>query len=283
LFIFFCKIHIIVETEMNHLKPFVSLFKIQVTLFLIIIVLAYSSCVTTKRQTYMQSLNLADTAQYQFNLPVAYNNTIKPFDELFIKVVSTNIELGSRYNYFDNTNMATLGTNLFIITYTVNDSGYIYYPYIGKIYVKDKTLAEATQDIRTKLSDFIESPEVLIKQVDRNFTVLGEVRRPGNFVINKDQITILQAIGMAGDIAEFGNRQRVTIIRQENDKTVYHYLNLLDKQLVESANYYIKPNDIIYVEPLKSKFFGFQAVPYTTILSSVTTLITLMYFLRSVK
>jgi len=111
-------------------------------------------------------------------------------------------------------------------------------------------------------------------------TILGEVNTPGQYNMNKDQITIFEAISLAGDLTIYGKRKRVRIIRPSSDGTKTIKVDLTDINLVDSQNYYIQPNDLIYVEPIKAKMFGFGE---TFSLGIVTSLISFFLLANSLK
>ena len=109
--------------------------------------------------------------------------------------------------------------------------------------------------------------------------ILGEVNQPGVYVFNYKSVNILQAIGYAGDIGIFGNRQNVLIIRDEGDFRSKHIVNLISDELLSSKFYMVKSNDIIYVEPLKSKKWGMEEFPYDLLFSMVSLTIIVLTFM----
>jgi polysaccharide export outer membrane protein len=109
--------------------------------------------------------------------------------------------------------------------------------------------------------------------------VLGEVNDAGNFTIDKDQINILQAVALAGGFKEYGKVRKITLVRQTLTGSDVYTIDLSNKKVLESDYFYLMPNDVIYVEPLKGKSFLFTQFPYATILSALSlTLSVLIYF-----
>ena len=109
-----------------------------------------------------------------------------------------------------------------------------------------------------------------MKLINFQVAVLGEVEKPGNFTIDKDQINLLQAISMAGGLKEFGRPDKITLVRQTLQGSEVHTLNLQDKKVLESDYFYLMPNDVIYVEPIKGRAFLGSKFPYPLIFSTLS-------------
>jgi len=238
----------------------------------------FTSCISQKQIKYVQDYTAATDS---FPTVSHAENTIQPFDELYIKVLSYDQKTYQFFNNQGGDNRSNNDLNINLISYSVNSSGYIDFPFLGKISVKNLTLEQAKERIEEKLSGFLKESSVIVKFVGNYVTILGEVRRAGKYIVHKGQINIFQAIGMAGDITDYGNRKKITLIREENSAIVYHYIDLTDKKIVQSPFYHLKPNDVIYIAPLKAKSWGFKSFPYSIILSSVTTLIVVLNFMNS--
>jgi polysaccharide export outer membrane protein len=110
--------------------------------------------------------------------------------------------------------------------------------------------------------------------------VLGEVRNQGEFPFFKEQINIFQALGYAGGVTDYGDKSKVTLIREYDNLIRFHSLNLTDKKIVENELYYLQPGDVLIVEPIKTKFRSLRTFTYATFLATTTTLITVLYFFR---
>ncbi len=242
---------------------------------LIFISLLISSCVSLKKTKYIQPDTIDSISEVA--LSERENITIKSLDELFIRVISLDEKT---YQFFNNEPRTGTGVTPDLVSYTVNDSGYINFPVVGDIFVKGLTLTEATEKIQTDLKKYLKEVTVIVKLMNKNITLLGEFNRPGRYSLDQNQVTIFDAIGLAGDLTDFGNPKKIIIIRQKNEKVQYHYLDITDKNIVNSNLYYLKPGDIIYAEPLQAKFWGIKTFPFATIFSSITTFITLLYFIQ---
>jgi polysaccharide biosynthesis/export protein len=255
-------------------KPHV--FLLSLTVFLI---MGMFSCVPQKKLKYVQDKILTDTIN-TYSTPNKIKQHILPNDELYINVIGPEEKI---YSYFNITgNISSMQSNIILISYQVSDSGYIDFPVVGKINLMNQTLEEAKITIEQALKEYVDKPSVNIKFVNRTITVIGEVRQPGKIEINKDQNNIFQILAQAGDIDYYGNRKRVAIIRKNDVITTYNYIDLTDKRIVQSEFYYLKPNDIVYVEPLRNKIWGINTIPggFTSIFSIITSIITLTYIIK---
>jgi polysaccharide export outer membrane protein len=121
---------------------------------------------------------------------------------------------------------------------------------------------------------------IIVKLVNFNITFVGEVRRPGEYKIYQDKINIFEAVSMAGDITDYGNRNEVKLMRMTDEGIALHIIDLTREDILESPYYYLKPNDVIYIEPLKGKQFAFATFPYALLFSTITTAIVLLTFLQ---
>jgi polysaccharide export outer membrane protein len=200
---------------------------------------------------------------------------LKSNDELFIQVNSLD---EAATNVFSNAsaqvslNAGTIqpyGASL--LSYSIDKDGYLLLPVIGKIFVKDKTLSEVSVLLKDSLSHVLSQPIVTVKLVNRYVSVLGEVNTPGHFSYAQDKLTIFDAISLAGDITDYGNRNEVILIRNENKENVRIKLDLTKSDILSSSYYNLRPNDIVYVKPLRKKFWGMRQFPFTVVLSTITT------------
>ena len=182
-----------------------------------------------------------------------YGMTIVPEDELKIIIHSEVPEAVAMYNLplasvVDSRETKTSSTQS-ILTYTVNKKGYITLPVIGELYVKGKTLEEVEDMVRAEVSKQVKNPYVSVKLWNFRVNVLGEVNAPGVKWANKERYSILDAIGDAGDLTQYGKRDNVMLIREENGTKHIYRFNLNDVKMLESPYFYLRQNDVIVVEP----------------------------------
>ena len=148
-----------------------------------------------------------------------------------------------------------------VIGYLVEADGTVKMPYIGKIVAEGLTRIELEKKLAEVFADYTKDPVVNVRFLNYKVTVMGEVTRPGTFTIPNERITILEAIGLAGDLTIMGKRESVLIIREINGGREIGRLNLLSKDLLLSPYYYLRTNDVIYIEPAPAKFFARERLP----------------------
>jgi len=238
-------------------------------ILLVISVIFSSSCVPRKKLTYFQEQKKEEVVDEYIN--IRPEKKIQPFDNIYVKVSSIDEKTAS---IFADQARVT-GQDINLISYTVDQSGYINFPFVGLIYVKDLTLNEAQQKIQGEVSQYLSNVSIIVKFVNNTVAVLGEVNRPGEYTFYKDQVTILQALSFANGIADFGNKTNVTLIRESQNKINYYNLDLTNKDIVASEYYYIIPNDIIVVKPVRQKYRNLSPINWPVFLTTITTAATL--------
>jgi protein involved in polysaccharide export with SLBB domain len=134
-------------------------------------------------------------------------------------------------------------------------------PYIGKVQAQGLTRIQLEDTLTQLLKDYTKNPIVNVRFLNYYCSVLGEVSNRGRFAMQNERMTILEAISMAGDLTEFGKRDNVLVVREVNGKRNFARVNLLSKNLFNSPYFYLKTNDVVYVEPVKSKFISRNGVP----------------------
>lgn len=185
----------------------------------------------------------------------AYNPTIRPDDMLTITVSALDQDAARPFNLptyaFSSTGTSTGRERQ--ETYLVDIDGNIDFPVLGKLKIAGLTRIEATEMIKNLLIDYIKDPIVNIRNINFKVTVLGEVNRPGSFTIPNERITLLEALGLAGDMTIQAERKNVLVIREIEGKKTYTRVNLTSEDVFNSPVYYLRQNDVIYVEPNNSR------------------------------
>lgn len=252
--------------------------------FAIILLLAtIVSCIPQKKLRYLQQQEVSsiDTAKAQ-EIDKAYRLKVK--DEIYLKVNSVDPRT---YDFFNggggsnNANVFNSDLGLYLNSYTISDSGFIQLPVAGKIKIAGLNINEASIVAEEVLKKYLHDVSVTLKLSGFKLTILGEVKRPGRYNPYVSQLNIMEALALAGDMTPYGNRNKVMIIREENGKEHIKYINLLDKNLLQTSDFNLLPNDIVYVESLNAKTWGFETFPYALILSSLTTFIALMAIIKT--
>jgi len=243
---------------------------------LLVTIAVVSSCVPNKKVVYVQDSKemAAQQVDNMYFIGEPLDDVILQGDELYIKVTSAD-ETQTNFNQ----DRQSISRDPSLLSYTVGDDGNIKLPYINRVKLSGLTLVEASDLIETELSQYLLYPSVFIRFVNNKVTLLGEVNSPGVYVFNYKSVNILQAIGYANDIATFGNREKVLIVREEGGFRSKQIVDLTSNELLSSKYYMIQSNDIIYVEPLKSKKWDMATFPYDLLLSMVSLTIVVLTFM----
>ena len=217
-----------------------------------------SSCGTSKDVVYFQDLKPGES---EIILPDVQAITVQPEDKISIIVNSRDPQLTDLFNLpiisrqvgqSLRTGGTSTGSSQGISGYTVNADGDIDFPVIGKIHVAGMKREEIARFIKDKLisENLVKDPVVTVEFMNLCVSVLGEVNNPGRFSIDRDRLTILDALSMAGDLTIYGNRYKVLVMRQEGDTQRVYGVNLTSGEHVYSSPaYYLQQNDVVYVEP----------------------------------
>lgn len=237
----------------------------------ILIMIFTASCVPIKQLSYFNDID--EIGEPGINPRT--QKIIMPFDKLFIKVLSIDAQTSQVFNTSDE---LRYGSND-VIGYLVDEGGNVTFPFVGNIKVSGLTTAQASDKIQKALSEYVSSKtSIIVKYIDNQVTIIGEVQREGVFAFTQDKLTIYEALGLGGGLTQYGDRGKIILIRNEGDKIVHYKLNLSDSKIAGKDNYYILPNDVIVVEPLKNKSYSYSNITFTTVLTSITTLIAVLLF-----
>ena len=222
-------------------------------LILGILLFGLGSCVTQRTLPYLQS------GGYSTRQTVAVENVrpayrLQAGDVLSIRVQSVQPALSDIFNVTGpQTIIAGDPSALYLTGYPVDENGTINLPTVGHLKVQNLSLDQTQALVQQKVGAYVRDANVLVKLLSFKITVLGEVRQPGRYFIYNPQATVLEGLGLAGDLTEFGNRENVKLVRQTVKGSEVILLNLTDPDLLKSPYYYLLPNDALYVEPLKAR------------------------------
>ena len=235
-------------------------FKLLVLLFLATL---FASCASQQDVVYLQdTMNSAkDIAMKQ-----TYEVKIQPDDMLAILVNSRDPQLAAQFNMpivgyqlGRSTSAEQITTTNNLQGYLVNKDGNINFPVLGEIKVAGMTRTQLTEMLEKRLRSegedgaYVKDAIVTVKFLNYKISVLGEVNRPGNYSLNSDRITVLEALALAGDMTIYGQRENVHVIRDNNGQTQNLIVNLKSSDLFNQEGYYLQQNDVVYVIPNKIK------------------------------
>ena len=235
---------------------------------LVFVVLVIQACTPMNKITY---LNDSQLGEWDLS-PIPPKHRLEIGDILMVKVISRNKESNNLFNLETNTNSITpalTAANLYLNGFTISQEGTIDIPNVGKVFILNQTLEEAKSTISLKAEEFLINPFVSVKLASFQFTILGEINAHGNYPVYKEGLTIYDAIAMAGGINDYGNLQKVTIIRSDKNKKQVYNIDLTSSNILTSDFFYLRNNDIIYIKPLKFK--GFKKSQSQLLLSALTT------------
>jgi polysaccharide biosynthesis/export protein len=249
-------------------------------LIIMLAAILLSSCVPQKKIRYFQDLSKADTTKVMFGNERNELYKVQPGDNLYIRITSID---NTSYSFEENRGTTNYYTEagIYLNSYYVDNDGNIEFPLIGKINVQNQGVDSIRAILQRKVDEYVKNTSVIVKLANFRVTLLGEVKNPGKYLIYQDKITIFEAIGMAGDLTDFAKRNNVLLMREVEDGFRSYRLNLNDRNIVESDFYYLLPNDMIYVEPIRGKQFSFAAFPYALIFTTITTTLLLINFFKT--
>lgn len=235
------------------------------------------SCTPQKKMIYLQGTKSTDSVNNIYSNTFVYK--IKPRDILYIKIYSLDEKISNLFNIEEKSMNYGLDYGAYLNNYSVNDSGFIDLPIIKKLKVEGLTIEESKDTIQKNLEKYIKDVTVVVKLISFRISMLGEVRKPGTYTIYNTRLNILEALSLAGDLTEYGNRKNIMIIRQNEGNKIYK-IDLTNVSLLYSDKFNLLPNDIIYVESLKTKMYGWATFPFATVFSAITTVILIISYIK---
>ena len=221
-----------------------------ITLFLLSGLFALTACTTQKRAAYTNYLqNATDTSG---NRLTVQEPVIQKADLLSIKVYSQSADPRTDipYNLPEQT---VVGGGSSTAGFLVDQNGDIEYPRIGRLHAEGLTKAQLADAIRKRFENELTNPTVIVRFLNYRVTVLGEVKTPGSFAVPTERITILEALGLSGDITDYGNKSKVRVAREKNGEVETGFIDLTSKDLFQSPYYRLQQNDVVFVEQIKRK------------------------------
>lgn len=226
-------------------------------LFLAASLILLGACSTSKEIPYFQDLRPGES---ELTLTTPVEIKIQPKDKLSILVNSQDPRLTNLFNLPIFTQQIGQESNTEssrgVSGYTVDTKGCIDFPVLGKIFIAGMTREEVAAHIKSELQshDLIKDPVVTVEYMNLSIAVMGEVKNPGRYNIDKDHLTILDALSQAGDLTIYGKREKVLVLRNEEGKQRVYGVNLCSAEhLYTSPVYYLQQNDVVYVEPNDTK------------------------------
>ena len=239
-----------------------------------------SSCTSSKKVVYFNDLVDSAAIASIKTAKVSFENTIQKNDQLWITIGGSNLEdllvlnsgngLGTGGS---NGNVGTSGGGA-LIGYLVEADGKIKIPFVGKVQAEGLTRQQLENNLVEMFKEYTKNPIVNVRFLNYSFSVLGEVTRSGKYIMQTERATLLDALSLAGDITDLGRRDNITVIREENGERKVARVNLLSKDFFNSPYFYLRNNDVVYVEPVKARFISRSGIPqYVSIVAIGLTMI----------
>lgn len=214
------------------------------------LLISLTSCATKNQLLYLN--DTATAKQNEFKWSEMY---LQPNDIVSVKVTADVPELALAYNISPTSQNAVQGGAMQLQGYLIANDGTINIPILGLQQLAGLTLEQAEKQIQEALisKGYLKNPVVVCRLLNAKFTVLGEVRAPGTYTFFENNLTLLQALGLAGDLTINGVRKKITIIRTENGKQTFGTIDLTKNDWLATPYYFVKPNDVIIIDPNTAK------------------------------
>ena len=240
----------------------------------------FVSCASSKKVVYLQDVDV----NKRIKAECEYKTVIHTDDLLSIIVSCDDLESALPFN----SPMIGLGREVNTTSsqqiprgYLVDKNGEIDFPVLGKLKVEGISRNELAEMLKEKLSEYLKNPIVTIQFQNFKVTILGEVKAPGSYKVVSERVSLLDALGMAGDLQINGKRKNVLVMREQGDEKIFARVDLTSSDFIDSPFFYLQQNDVVYVEPNKGRIAGGSVstfLPY--ILSSLSTIVALISLTR---
>ena len=261
----------------KHPSPVFNILKMKkfyILLFSVLLVGALSSCTSQKKMAYVREITAASADSINAKFTAQREAHIVCGDALTITVNAMDIEAVEVFN-LPIYNPGQVGSDRLYSTYMlqyymVDKEGNINFPVLGKIHAEGLTVSELTELLTKEISKSVNDPIVNVHFANFQITVLGEVTRPGRYTVTGERVTILDALGYAGDMTPYGKRENILVAREVNGKMQFERLNINNGSIFTSPFFYLQQNDVVYVEPNGVRAVNSQNI--SLYLSMITTL-----------
>ncbi len=239
--------------------------KSKIVLLSLLGLIFFNSCVSNKKFILMQNAKTSssnDSAKSNYVIDRSLSYKLQVNDILYISVASTDEMVTKAFSHnTGNQQMMQaqgggIGNMFYLIGYSINNAGEINLPILGDINVVGLTAQQAKEKLEEELKKYFKVFHLVVKLAEMPFTIIGEVARAGRYSGMINQITLFEALALAGDFSPIANRKNVTIIRQNPDGIKVYKVDFTQADLINTPYYILRPNDVIYVEPLKSRSIG---------------------------
>ncbi len=244
--------------------------------YILLLTILLGSCTSTEKLSYLN--NLPETSETQY-FPVDVPDYKVQYRDILYVTAKAMTPTGSIEDLLQETGGARTTymrdeASQYIMGYNVDEQGFIHLPVIGQVQVADKTIEGIRILLQNEVDEYFNNAYVDVKLLSFKFTVLGEARAPGTYVNYNNYLTVLEAVGRAGGVGDYGRRDRVLVVRPTDEGTKTYRINLQDKDLLTSEAYFLQPNDVVIIEPVRHKIFNMNLPTISFTVSTISSLIT---------
>lgn len=245
---------------------------------LLVALVAFSSCAPKSNHVYYQNIDeILNNNEKLAN----FETRFQPDDLLMIIVSAEDVEAAAPFNLINtmtsNPNNPAGSGQMQQQLYLIDSKGLIDFPKIGTLKLSGLTRTEAVNLIKEKVQKYINDPIVNLRIMNFKITVQGEVVRPGVHTINSERLTLPEAIALSGDMTIYGKKENVLIIRENNGKKTYNRVDMTKADFINSPYYFLNQNDIVYIEPNKTRINSSAVGPNISIgISALSLLVTIL-------
>jgi polysaccharide export outer membrane protein len=224
--------------------------------------LLLSSCVSNKKYIYLQDKGNVKTDSNGVMPIVPYAYKLQKGDVLYISLTTDDDRLNRIFVPSGGGGMqmqqaqGVSGSMLYYIGFTIDENGEIEFPYLGKIKVSDLDIGKAKLAIELQLKKYFKIFFLQVKVAEFKFSVLGYVNRPGQYFFQQNRVSIFEAISQAGELQGMSKKMEIQLYRQYPEGIRMHIIDLTDRSIINSSLYFIQPNDLVYIVPLKTRTLG---------------------------
>ena len=233
-------------------------------LYILLIASVMCSCVSRKQLAYFRPITAESAEEINKTMKPQPEPRVKINDALIITVSALDPEAVIPYNLpnvaYASPTSSTVPTTASFQYYTVDEQGDIDFPVLGKLHIVGMSQSEVINLIEDKLRGQLVNPIVTMRFLNARVTVLGEVRNPGTYTLNNGRITLLEALGVAGDLTQYARRDNVLVTRENNGKVEFARLDLRSDEVFTSPYFYLQQNDVVYVEPNQARTTSNQSI-----------------------
>lgn len=239
------------------------------------------SCTQYKKVVYMHDhYEVKDTAMRSISVEESGEMRLMTGDNLFVNVYGVDLGQIEIFKKQSSYNQNFTEYSLAMQGYVIDNNGEIELPIVGKIKIVGNTLSQTKELIQNSIDEYIVGAVVEVRLLSFQVTVLGEVRRPGTYTFINRDVSVLDALGKAGDVMDFGDRGSLLIVRKSKSHAQTIQLDLTSSNFFNEVGYWLEPNDVVYVKPLRAKMININGTTISIVLAGLTTLILFLTYMQ---